>query len=74
VYAAGGRLECHLDSPGGELGPEDAHRRCAGLVEARPDAVAPHHYVIHDRPPADPGQAAAWAATRVLAEGPGRRA
>lgn len=81
----GHRLECHLaaapasadPSPSAACPPTphpaDLHTAClAALRHRRLGAMAPHHYTVVDRAPADPTDPAAWRARPILAEGTGR--
>lgn len=52
--------------------PEQAHAACLRLLPGRHTAMAPGRYVICERPPADPGDLAAWLAGPALADGDGR--
>jgi hypothetical protein len=77
----GHRLECRLAPPPTESGspePPDLaalHTAClAALRHRRLNAMAPHHYTVVDRLPANPDDPAAWRARPVLAEGDGRGA
>lgn len=75
----GHRLVCHLAAaPSPEAAPAVSdvaalHTAClTGLRHRRLNAMAPHHYVVVDRAPDDPGDADAWRARPVLTEGDGR--
>ena len=52
--------------------PEAAHARCMSRVAGYPTAITPRRYVLCDRAPADPGNAAAWRRQHVLNQGSGR--
>jgi hypothetical protein len=54
------------------LTPEHAHEACMTALPGRITAMAPGHYVVCDRPPANRFDLAAWRHQRVLAEGDGR--
>jgi hypothetical protein len=52
--------------------PRQAHAACMALLPGRYAAMAPGHYVICDRVPANPLDPEAWRREKVLAEGDGR--
>lgn len=52
--------------------PADAHVRCMAHITRYPAAMAPRHYILCDRPPADPADTAAWQRQTVVDQGPGR--
>ena len=66
----GHRIVCHLAAP---ANPEAVHERALVALPGRVTAIAPHHYLVHQSPPAgDAADAAAWAELPVIAEATGR--
>ena len=72
---AAARLVCHAPAPAAPAAPpllSELHAACVKALPGRPTAMAPGYYVLCDSSPADPRDAAAWAALPVIAEGTGR--
>jgi hypothetical protein len=53
----------------GEYTPTGSHAACLAALPGRPDAMAPHRYVVCDTPPADP---TGWPHQPVRTTGDGR--
>lgn len=69
---AGRPLVAYLAASGAAGTPEQAHARCLAVLPDHPQAMAPRHYVVCARPPADPGDLAGWRAVQPAYAGSGR--
>jgi hypothetical protein len=67
--ALGHRLVCYV--AGDHVAAERIHADCVAALEMRPSAMAPHHYVLCSRAPADVTDVTAWQSLAV-AERTGR--
>jgi hypothetical protein len=68
----GYRLECYVAVGSAALSPERIHADCVAALAMWPNAMAPHHYVLCERAPADPAEIAEWRAQVCTASGNGR--
>jgi hypothetical protein len=72
VFVEGDRVVARLVPAAGRPTPADVHAACLRSLPRFPAAIAAHHYVLHDAPPDDAADPAAWQRQPALAEGSGR--